>query len=750
MTHPTSVAALPVLVGVALGSAVPEWDAGITAAAGVVLASAWAGLAHGARRGSIVAATVALAVGYGAFGAWVGSRETRRALEPSLKSRYVDLVERGRDADPVTVEGTLRRDAVATTYGATLTLAVERIGRRDDLAPASGGLRVAVGGDRVGARLGAWRAGRRVRMPVAVRRPARYLNPGVADQERRSARLGQALRGSVKSALLVDVIEVGVRPAEWAAVARAWVRRALARDVGRWSARSSGVATAILIGDRGGLDDATQRRLRNAGTYHVIAISGGNIAILGALVLAALRLGRCGARSASLVTVVVLGAYAYLVGPEASVVRATLGATVLLLARAADHRTPPLNAIALVAATMLVATPLTIFDVGFVLTFGATGAILVGVPRCVGWWRTRLGPRWDRPWLIALVSLGAATLCAELALFPVSASAFSRVTGAGLLLNFAAVPLMTVVQCTGMAVLGASAVWPAWPVLSWLAGLLAHAAATGLVDSAALVEWLPWLSRRVAPPSLAIVAPYYAGWVAVLAGGRRYGLRRLGAVVSLTTGLLIVTGAQWSWPTGWASPGRLRVTFLDVGQGDATLAEFPNGATLLVDAGGIPGSAFDVGARVVAPAVWARGIRRLDFLALSHGHPDHIGGAVSVVADLGPREIWEGVPVPSHTGLEAVAAAAAARGSAWRTLQAGDHLRLGGVDVHVWHPLRPDWERPRVRNDDSVVLELRWGEVSILLPGDIGGDAEQPLATRFVPAPVQVVKVPHHGSRRNS
>ena len=140
--------------------------------------------------------------------------------------------------------------------------------------------------------------------------------------------------------------------------------------------------TAILIGDRSGLDRDTQRRLREAGTYHVIAISGGNVAILGALVLATLRVTRCGTRAASLATAAALVGYAYLVGYEASVVRATLGAAVYLVARAADLRTPPLNALAVVAAVMLVTTPLTIFDVGFALTFGATVAILIGVPRC--------------------------------------------------------------------------------------------------------------------------------------------------------------------------------------------------------------------------------------------------------------------------------------------------------------------------------------------------------------------------------
>ena len=88
--------------------------------------------------------------------------------------------------------------------------------------------------------------------------------------------------------------------------------------------------------------------------------------------------------------------------------------------------------------------------------------------------------------------------------------------------------------------------------------------------------------------------------------------------------------------------------------------------------------------------------------------------------------------------------------SAWRRLQTGDLIRVGDVEVHVWHPPPPDWERQRVRNDDSLVLELRHGQVSIILTGDIGPDVESTLATRIPPAPVRVLKIPHHGSRHSS
>ena len=167
--------------------------------------------------------------------------------------------------------------------------------------------------------------------------------------------------------------------------------------------------------------------------------------------------------------------------------------------------------------------------------------------------------------------------------------------------------------------------------------------------------------------------------------------------------------------------GVLRVVFLDVGQGDATLVRLPDARTLLVDAGGLAGTAFDVGDRVVGPALRALGVRRVDTMVLTHGDPDHIGGAPAVLRAFSPRVIWEGVPVPPHAALREMASASprrrARRGA---PCVAGDREPAGGVEIRVLHPPPPEWERQRVRNEDSVVLELRFGAVSIVLPGDIG------------------------------
>jgi competence protein ComEC len=218
----------------------------------------------------------------------------------------------------------------------------------------------------------------------------------------------------------------------------------------------------------------------------------------------------------------------------------------------------------------------------------------------------------------------------------------------------------------------------------------------------------------------------------------------------LAGALGVGAGLLWGPITG-AAPrtGWMRVTWLDVGQGDAALVQFPSGHSMLIDAaGGSPG--FDVGTRVIAPAARALGVRRLDWLLLTHADLDHAGGALSAAARLRPLEIWEGIPVPPNPIRRLLRDAAARDGIAWRRLASGHAIEIGPVLLDVLHPAPAQWERQRVRNDDSVVIRLRYGDVEVLLTGDAGVEFETAFAPDPEPPPLRVLKVAHHGSRSST
>jgi competence protein ComEC len=767
-----AVAAIPaigLLAGSALGILIPGFPP-VTAAivlCGAAVVAAWAWCAV---RPALLGAAVCVAFAGG--GAALAGAAWQEARHPPLRVVFDDLVraERARaaldgrvlpeDAEAAaTVDGVLRADASLSESGVSLSLDIRAIAGRDrpDVRPRGdgreslGGLVATVTGSIAPTRLDAWRAGRTIRVPVQLRRPGRYLDPGVPDHERALALRGTALVGSVKSGALVDVLSRGGIVSEWLAAVRAYSRRAIAAAVGRWSSQSASIVEAIVIGDRGGLDASVQRRLQEAGTYHVIAISGGNIAILAGLLVGAFRIAGVLGRTAMAAAIAALIAYAALVGGGASVDRATLMAVVYLAARVVDQRSAPLNTLALVAACLVAADPLSVADPAFVLTFGATLAILIVVPIV----QRRPSPR---AWRAAIAML-AASAATEALLCPVGAFVFSRITFAGLALNFVAIPLMGVAQIAGMVVVPTALISTR---LAAAAGWVAHVGAAGLVASADLVRFAPVLTYRVAAPSVLVCVAYYVALALAWTLSRRRaaitGSRETAVARRWRRGSAIVAAAAaiWILAEPWAAlaargDGRLHVTFVDVGQGDAAFVRFPRGTTMLVDAGGLgASSSFDVGDRVVAPVLREAGVRRLDYLALTHGDPDHIGGAPSIVAEFRPREVWEGIPVPRQAPLAALRALAADAGSRWANVYAGDHLAIDGVDVRALHPERAEWERQKVRNDDSIVLDVRWRDVSVLLTGDIGKPTERVLVAGLAPSPVRVIKVPHHGSLTSS
>ena len=571
MRAPAVFLAIPLTVGCAaglmIGERAPAFFAFCAAAAALLaLLGAVGVLASG--NDTAAECDVCLVVGAFVVGLSFGADAAVRAYRSPL-SQWFDA--QRRDTGPLVLRGTLREDAALTETGVSLVVDVRELEPLDSAGRAHarcspcatrGGVRLSVIGRLAPGVMGQWRAGRAVRVSATLREPTSYRNPGVPDEQRALARRGIALVGSVKSAAMVEVIAPGSRVAEWASAFRAWVRLVLAATVAPWSGRSAGVAAAIVIGDRTGLAQDDEERLQAAGTYHVIAISGGNIAILTVLLLGAGRWLGASPRFGASAAIVVLLCYGQVTGPAPSVDRAISAAVLFLAGRLLELRAPSINILAVAATAGLASSPTAVFDPGFLLSFGATLGILIGVP---GLTRSTVRNRERRAlpmaalrWLArSAVTLLAATACAEIALAPIGAALFGRVTCAGLLLNLAAIPLMTVIQAGSLAALGA---WLVDRDLARACGYLVHVAARGLVDSARLVDLAPWLSREIAPPAWGLLAAYYGALILALLRTR---VSRAAAVFTAFCGLLIVFGAHATTSDGvraaasWRVAGRL-------------------------------------------------------------------------------------------------------------------------------------------------------------------------------------------------
>ncbi|HUG52419.1 MAG TPA: DNA internalization-related competence protein ComEC/Rec2, partial [Vicinamibacteria bacterium] len=477
------------------------------------------------------------------------------------------------------------------------------------------------------------------------------------------------------------------------------------------------------LGERTALARETSETFRMAGTYPVLALSGAQVALVaGLLTLALRRMGVAPVPSALAISGALVF-YCTFVGGDVPVLRATVMAIVVLAGRALDLDGDAANLLGLAALGLLAHRPSAVGDVGFQLSFAATLGLVTLTPPLAA----RLPALPFRLELALASSLGA-----QAALLPLLAWHFHRLAPAALVLNLAAVPLSAGVLLAGFALLGASALAP--PLVPAVAGLAWLSARALLLSGEAVRVW-PWLDVRVATPAALPAMVALAGLVA-FARGRPRAFRAWGA------GTLCLL-------CGWGPrtvDGRLHVTFLDVGQGDAIVVRTPAGRTWLVDAGGSFDGGFDVGEAVVGPYLWRGRTSRVGGIVVTHAHPDHAGGVPFVLRSFGTGELWEGVAPRRDRGYEALQAALVHSAPARRAVVRGVRADWDGVSVEVLGPGPPVRAPWRTRNDDSVVLLLRHRAVSVLLTGDIESGGESALAAPRVYA----LKVAHHGSRSSS
>jgi competence protein ComEC len=536
---------------------------------------------------------------------------------------------------------------------------------------------------------------------------------------------------------------------------------------------------ALIIGDRGGIDEEIRQRFALTGMAHVLVISGLHLGFVAAAAFFMMRLlmgffpslmalgyaNKLAAAAAALAAT----AYAAIAGGHVSTIRALIMVLAYAIAILIDRSRELLSSLALAALIICFALPGSTADIGFQLSFASVLVILVGMRRFAAWWRSHIGistrasgTPLRHTIAEAVAGYVAVSFWALVGTAPLTAFHFNQFSLVGLIANAVVVPIMGFgAVITGLAAAALSFVSPsgARPILL-LAGSLAGAGNW----LAGWFEGWPLAWTRIFTPTIfeiAIAYGFIALWCARplargLVGGpatskpeqRLHEYKAWRFVVAAALSVALVLDAGW-WTHQCFFYPDLRVSFLAVGEGDAAVVRFPGGRVMLIDGGGSFGGTFDPGERIVAPFLWANKIMHVDYVAVSHPDRDHFGGLIFLVRNFAPTEFWtSGVDSPDGSYLRLLDAVRHVHATSLVCGTASPPRTIGGVAIRcLWPAATLDETK---ENNQSMVLSLAYRGATILFTGDIEAKGERELVATGADLRATILKVPHHGSKTSS
>ena len=662
------------------------------------------------------------------------------------------------DLGEVTVEGIVVGDPEARGSAVRFPLKVEAVATGDERREVKGKALVLA---RPPAQLAGERSAPHIRYGDRLRLTGHLELPpvfGVFDYREYLARQGI---GATMAFPEVALLSEGHGSPALSAIYR--LRNSLARSLTRSLAEpQASLAQTLLLGNRGDIPEEVTQAFRDTGTSHLLAISGLHVGVVLALLLP-ISVALLGRRR-NLYLLLPLGLlwlYALLSGFSSSVERAVIMASIYLLALALGRQRNALPALAFAAALMVAWNPNDLYDISFQLSFTAVAGIILLAPTLQ---RVLAAPLdggdlndgWKRGVWLWLVLPAAVSMVAILATLPLLAFNFHRIALLSLPATLLALPALPLAVATSLATalvglvstpLGQVVGVVAWLPLSYILGIVEGLAqipqavleldsvAGPLVwayygDAAALIVFVGL--RQYLPESLLDRVVHWSPRPAVKAG----------TLLGLASAVALIWAINLSLPDG-----ELRVTFLDVGQGDAIYVQGPGGEQVLIDGGPDP-----------LPVLRALGERMpfwdrsLDLVVLSHADADHLGGLPEVLRRYRVAAVLDNPFFRDSPGWREWQAVLREKDVTVLQAQEGQVVKLGKeLVLRVLHPPEPPLGGTGAdANNNATVLQLRYGDATFLLTGDVELAAELSMMSQGLELESTVLKVAHHGSRSST
>ena len=534
-----------------------------------------------------------------------------------------------------------------------------------------------------------------------------------------------------------------------------------------------GLFLGMIVGEQSYIEQDLRDAFMASGTVHILSISGSHLGLLALVVFAVVKwsirrmpahwferisLYLTATQFAVLVTLPTVSFYMLLAGAEMATVRSWIMIVMCCLGIWLGRERNLVTALAVAALMMVVPYPEAIHDISFQLSYlsvGAIGLVLLsrknqepeGIESLVPnscerpSWCTRLWENSKLAWLM--------TLAVSLTTLPLVAYYFHQIPWLGLITNVLIVPLVGIVVipvgliAAVVVLMSGTETLPLGMVNQWIFDLFAQ-----LIVGLSQVPGAEW---HVGSPSIGSIFLFWCLLAALLL----FRHRPIAQWSCATMLLAILIWWAWSPRTSWG-PGMLRVTFLDVGQGDATVLELPDGQTVLID-GGPAYRRLDMGRAVIGPYLWDRGIHRIDHVVATHPQWDHVGGLPWVLHTFDVGAYWSNGVSRSRVFYKRLQTAVQATQLDEQVVAAGSPIiQSGPCSLEVLSPLAKKNPLMLVAgqemsgaelNNRSLVMRLDCGQHSILFTADAEQQALEELQQMPRGRSAKVVKVPHHGAR---
>jgi competence protein ComEC len=520
------------------------------------------------------------------------------------------------------------------------------------------------------------------------------------------------------------------------------IQRSLYRIIDEYhSPEQASFLKGVILGYRADLSSEIKQSFMNTGTIHILAVSGSNVAVVVLIIYAMFGFLRLPKKFSGGATIFGTVLFMFITGASPSVVRATIMVIVILVGTLFERKTDVYNSLSVAAAIILLLDSNALFDVGFQLSFAAVLSIVYIYPilkKVID----LIPDRFEEIKAIDyLLKLFAVSLAAQIGTLPFTAYYFGRVSLVSLLANLIVVPLSGLNVLLGVATIACS------PFSTFVASCYAA------LNSVAIDFLLGFVKVAANAPYAYVEAAHfellhallYFGIVAIILHLTNPRVVKWG----ILTSLVVLTMFLGKGIVQHRS-GILKITLVDVGQGDAILIESPNRRYALID-GGPRQFKYDAGERTIVPYLTRCGVSRLDAILVTHSHNDHIGGVPYIVDHVQTTNFVAAHTAGSSSLCRKMIGAVRKDGVSQRETQMGQSIALDpSLRMYVLHPNSME-DKHRSLNNTSVVVKLVYGNSSILLVGDAESEAEVRLYRRYGNfLDSDILKVGHHGSRTSS